>query len=65
MKKKSFATKKDPLLTKKKKNLSWQRGQWLERRDCNRHCLGSKPTRTILLCPLERHFAALSLAWWS
>ena len=27
--------------------------------------LGLKPTRTILLCPWERHFMALSPAWWS
>ena len=24
-----------------------------------------KPTRAIMLCPLERHFTALSPAWWS
>ena len=27
--------------------------------------LGSKPTCAILLCPWERHFTALSPAWWS
>ena len=32
---------------------------WLERRECDRHCLGSKPTRAILLCPWERHFPLL------
>ena len=31
----------------------------------NQHGLGSKPTHAILLCPWERHFTALSLAWWS
>ena len=37
----------------------------LERRNCDRHGLGSKPTRAILLCPWKRHFTALSPAWWS
>ena len=31
----------------------------------DQHGLGSKPTSTILLCTWERHFTALSLAWWS
>ena len=31
----------------------------------NQHGLGSKPTRTILLCPWERYFMAHSPAWWS
>ena len=39
--------------------------EWLERRDCDRHGLDSKPTSAILLCPLERQFIALSPAWWS
>ena len=39
--------------------------EWLKRRDCDRHSLGSKPTRAILLCPWERYFTALSPAWWS
>ena len=39
--------------------------EWLECRDCNRHGLGTKSTRAILLCPWERHFTALSPAWWS
>ena len=39
--------------------------EWLERRDCDRHGLGSKPTRAILLCPSERYFTAPSPAWWS
>ena len=30
--------------------------EWLERRNCDRLGLGSKPTRAILLCPWERHF---------
>ena len=38
--------------------------EWLERRDCDRHDLGSKPSRAIPLCPWERHFTALSPAWW-
>ena len=42
-----------------------QRGEWLKRRHCDRHGLGSKPTRAILLCCWERHFTALSPAWWS
>ena len=35
---------------------------WLERRDCDRYDLGSKPTRAILLCPWEntlRYFPLL------
>ena len=39
--------------------------EWLKRRACDQHGLSSKPTRAILLCPWERHFTALSLAWWS
>ena len=39
--------------------------EWLERRDCDQHGLDSKPTRTILLCPWERHFTAFSPTWWS
>ena len=34
--------------------------KWLERRDCDRHGLRSKPTRAILLCPWKRHLAAFS-----
>ena len=37
----------------------------LKRRAYDQHGLGSKPTRPILLCPWERHFTALSSAWWS
>ena len=39
--------------------------KWLESSDCDRHGLGSKPTRAILLCPWERHFTILTPAWWS
>ena len=39
--------------------------EWLKRRAYDRHGLDSKPTRAILLCPWERHFTALSPAWWS
>ena len=39
--------------------------EWLQRRACIRHGLGSKPTCAILLCPWERHFTALFPAWWS
>ena len=39
--------------------------EWLKRRDRVQHGVGSKPTRAILLCPWERHFMALSFAWWS
>ena len=35
--------------------------EWLQHRGCDRHGLGSKPTRAFLLCPWERHFTALSL----
>ena len=38
---------------------------WLRRRAYDQHGLALKPTRIILLCPWERHFAALSPAWWS
>ena len=33
--------------------------EWLERRVCKRHGLGSKPTRTILLCLWKRHLTAV------
>ena len=36
-----------------------------QHRTDDRHSLGSKPTCAILLCPWERHFMALSPAWWS
>ena len=39
--------------------------EWLKHRTDNQHGLGSKPTCAILLCPWERHFTALSPAWWS
>ena len=39
--------------------------KWLKHRTDNQHGLGSKLTCTILLCPWERHFTALSPAWWS
>ena len=39
--------------------------EWLKRRARDQHGLGSKPTCAILLCPWERHFTALSPAWWS
>ena len=39
--------------------------EWLKRRVRDQHGLGSKPTRAILLYPWERHFTALSPAWWS
>ena len=42
-----------------------QRGRVVKRRDRDQHGLGSKPTRAIQLCPWERHFTALSPAWWS
>ena len=38
---------------------------FLEKIACDQHCLGSKPTCVILLCPWERHLMALSPAWWS
>ena len=37
--------------------------EWLKRHAYDQHGSGSKPTRAILLCPWERHFAALSPAW--
>ena len=39
--------------------------EWLKRRAHDQHGLGSKSTRAILSCPWERHFTALSPAWWS
>ena len=39
--------------------------EWLKRRARDQHCLGSKPTLAILLCPWERRFTAHSPAWWS
>ena len=39
--------------------------EWLRRRTCDQHSLSSKPTRAILMCAWERHFTALSPAWWS
>ena len=38
--------------------------EWLKRRECDRHGLGSKSTSTILLYLWERHLAALFPAWW-
>ena len=39
--------------------------EWLKQQDSNWYGLGLKPTGAILLCPWERHFTALSLAWRS
>ena len=39
--------------------------EWLNRQAYDQHGLNSKPTHAILLCPWERHFTALSPAWWS
>ena len=39
--------------------------EWLKRQAHDQHGLASKPTHAILLCPWERHFMALSPAWWS
>ena len=39
--------------------------EWFKHRTDDQHGLGSKPTCAILLCPWERHFTALSPAWWS
>ena len=39
--------------------------EWLKHRTDDQHGLGSKLTCAILLCPWERHFTALSPAWWS
>ena len=47
------------------RTLSAARPSGYERRDCDRNGLGSKRTRAILLYPWERHFTALSPAWWS
>ena len=54
---------KKPKKNKKKKVGSVV--EWLKHRTDNQHGLGSKPTCAILLCPWERHFTALSPAWWS
>ena len=42
-----------------------QCGRVVKHRTDDQHGLGSKPTCAILLCPWERHFTALSPAWWS
>ena len=39
--------------------------EWLKHQTDDQHGLGSKPTCAIVLCPWERHFTALSPAWWS
>ena len=39
--------------------------KWLKCPTHDQHGLGSKPSRTILLCLWERHFTAHSPAWWS
>ena len=39
--------------------------KWLKHWTGDQHGLGSKPTCAILLCSWERHFTALSPAWWS
>ena len=39
-----------------------QRVEWLKHRADDQHGLGSKSTCSILLCPWERHFTALSPA---
>ena len=38
---------------------------WSKRRHYDRHGLGSKLTRAILLCRWEKHFTILSPSWWS
>ena len=35
--------------------------EWLKRRACDQHGLGSKPTRAILLCSWERHTVQLKV----
>ena len=39
--------------------------EWLKHQTDDQHGLDSKPTCSILSCPWERHFTALSPAWWS
>ena len=39
--------------------------EWLKRRARDQHGLGSKPTRSILLCPWERYFTTHFSACWS
>ena len=39
--------------------------EWLKHLTDDQHGLGSKPAYAILLCSWERHFTALSPAWWS
>ena len=39
--------------------------EWLKHRAQDQNDLGSKPTCAILLCLWERHFTAISPAWWS
>ena len=44
---------------------NWQCGRVIITPRLQSHGFSSKPTRPILLCPWERHFKALSPAWWS
>ena len=47
-------------------NLSDESAVWSgakERRFCDRHDVGSKPTRSILLRPWERYFTGLFPTW--
>ena len=39
--------------------------EWVKHRTDDQHNLGLKPSCAIPLCPWERHFTALSPAWWS
>ena len=39
--------------------------EWLEHCAYDQHGCGLKPIHAILLCLWERHFMALSCAWWT
>ena len=39
--------------------------EWLKHCAYNQHGLNSRLTCAILFCPWERHFTALSPAWWT
>ena len=38
--------------------------EWLKCRAHDQHGFSSKSKQAMLLCPWERHFTALSPAWW-
>ena len=60
-----FEKFKDNLFFLNQKSIRRQRGRVVTHRTDDQHGLGSKPTCDILFCSWEKHFTALSPAWWS